>query len=154
MLRCKVTHLLISLFPFHFWQDFLIRSHIQKCEACMSRVASRDEARALIIQEDDVGNFRDLWPAIKTGVVEKKPEKKAILTLNRRWIFAAASIVGVFLVGILLYSILFQIGSLSEQEGEARFQINSIRVGDEPATPFLYQPKDSDMILVWAEKSL
>ena len=154
MLHCKIVTFLLSIVPFKFWQSFLIRSHIEKCEFCMSRVASRDEAKALIIQQDDVGNFRDLWPAIKSGVVEKKPEMKAAFFSHWRWAFAAASIVVVMLAGFLFYTILSQNGTLLEQEGEARFQINSIRVGDEPATPFVYQPKDSDMILVWAEKSL
>ena len=140
-----------------FWckvKDFLIRSHIQKCEGCMSQMASQEDVKTLIIQESDVEDFRDLWPAIKTGVSEKKPEKKAMYSINRRWAFAAASVVAVFLAGFLLFTILSQDGALLDQEGEARFQINSIRVGDEPATPFLYQPKDSDMILVWAEKSM
>ena len=140
-----------------FWckvKDFLIRSHIQKCEGCMSQMASQEDVKTLIIQESDVEDFRDLWPAIKTGVSEKKPEKKAMYSINRRWAFAAASVVAVFLAGFLLFRILSQDGALLDQEGEARFQINSIRVGDEPATPFLYQPKDSDMILVWAEKSM
>lgn len=154
MLHCKFTHLLISLFPFRFWQDFLIRTHVQKCGACMSKMASRDEVKALIIQEDDVKDFRDLWPAVKSGVAAKKPEKKALFSLNRQWVFAVTGLVALFLAGFLFYSRFFQNGILSEQEGEARFQINSIRVGDEPATPFLYQPKDSDMILIWAEKSL
>jgi hypothetical protein len=146
--------LLISLFPFRFWQDLLIRTHVQKCEACMSQVASRDEVKTLIIQEDDVKDFRDLWPAVKTGVAAKKPDKKALFSLNRQWLFVATGLVALFLAGFLFYSLLFQNGILSEQEGKARFQINSIRVGDESATPFLYQPKDSDMILIWAEKSL
>jgi len=140
-----------------FWckvKDFLIRSHIQKCEGCMSQMASQEDVKTLIIQESDVEDFRDLWPAIKTGVSEKKPEKKAMYSINRRWAFAAASVVAVFLAGFLLFRILSQDGAFLDQEGEARFQINSIRVGDEPATPFLYQPKDSDMILVWAEKSM
>ena len=154
MFRCKVVNFLLSIFPFHFWQDFLIRSHVQKCEACMSQMANREEVKALIVQEADVGDFRDLWPAVKTGVAAKKPEKKAIISLYRRWAVAAASLVALFLAGFLFYSLLFRNGTFTEQEGEARFQINSIRVGDEPATPFLYQPKDSDMILVWAEKSM
>lgn len=154
MLRCKVVTFLLSIFPFKFWQGFLIRSHIQKCERCMSREASRDEVEALIVQQDDVGDFRDLWPAIKSGVVEKKPERKAEFSSHWRWAIAATGIVGVFLAGFLVYNFLSQNGTILEQEGEARFQINSIRVGDEPATPFVYQPKDSDMILIWAEKSL
>ncbi len=154
MLHCKALHFLLSIFPFKFWQSFMIRSHIQKCDVCMSRVANRDEVKALIIQQDDVGDFRDLWPAIKSGVVEKKPEIKAEFFSHWKWAIAAASIVVVMLAGFLFYTTLSQNGILLEQEGEARFQINSIRVGDEQATPFIYQPKDSDMILVWAEKSM
>lgn len=153
MFRCKAVKFLLSVFPFHLWQDFLIRTHVQKCEACMSQIASRDEVKALIIQEDDVVDFRDLWPAVKTGVVAKQQEKKAAISLYGKWAFAAAGIVALVLAGFLFYSLLFQNGILTDQEGEARFQINSIRVGDKPATPFLYQPKDSNMILVWAEKS-
>ena len=126
----------------------------EKYEKCKSQMASREEVKASIIQESDVEDFRDLWPAIKTGVEEKQPVKKTSDSINRRWAFAAASVVVVILAGFLFFMILSQNGTILDQEGEARFKINSIRVGDEPATPFLYQPKDSDMILVWAEKSL
>ncbi len=154
MLRCKVVHLLLSIFPFHSWQDLLIRSHIQKCDVCMSRVASRDEAKALVFSEDDVQEFQDLWPSVKTGIVTKDPEKKTRFSINRKWAFASAGIVIVFLAGFLFYNLLFQEGILSGQGGETRFRINSIRVGDEPATPFVYQPKDSDVVLIWAEKNM
>jgi hypothetical protein len=154
MLRCKIVNLLLSLFPFSFWQDFLIRSHVQKCDGCMSRVASRDEVKALIFREDDVQDFQDLWPAVKAELITKEKEKKAGFSVNRRLAFAAAGIVAVCLAGFLFFNLLFRNGIPSEREGEARFQINSIRVGDKPATPFVYQPKDSDMILVWADKSM
>ena len=90
MLHCKVVTFLLSIIPFKSWQSFLIRSHIEKCELCMSRVAGRDEVKALIIQKDDVKDFRDLWPAIKSGVVEKKPEMKAEFFSHWRWVIAAA----------------------------------------------------------------
>lgn len=154
MSRCKTVHFLFSLFPFKFWQSFLIRSHIQNCKQCMSRVASQEEARALIIQQDDVGHFKDLWPAVKSGIVEKRTKKKMKDFSSRRWAYAAVGILAMLLAGFVFYMVLFQNGILLEREGEARFQINSIRVGDEPATPFVYQPKDSDMILVWAEKGM
>ena len=126
----------------------------EKYERCESQMASREEVKASIIQESDVEDFRDLWPAIKTGVEEKQPVKKTSDSINRRWAFAAASVVVVILAGFLFFMILSQNGSILDQVGDARFQINSIRVGDEQATPFLYQPKDSDMILVWAEKGM
>jgi hypothetical protein len=120
----------------------------------MSRAARRDEAKALIIQQDDVGNFRDLWPTVKSGIGEIKQERKAALSLRRRWAFAAACFVVVCLAGVLIFNSLPKDRTLLEQEGEARFRINAIRVMEETATPFVYQPKDSDMILVWAEKTI
>lgn len=153
MLRCKAVKYLFSVFPFPFWQDFLIRMHVQKCETCMRQIASRDEVKALIVQEDDVVDFRDLWPAVKSGIVAKKQEKKTAISLYKKWVYATAGLVALVLVGFLFYSLLIQNGILTDHERDAEFQINSIRVGDKPATPFLYQPKDSDMILVWAEKS-
>ncbi|UCE41731.1 MAG: hypothetical protein JSV17_01685 [Candidatus Aminicenantes bacterium] len=120
----------------------------------MSRVANRDEVKALIVQPDDVADFRKLWPAVKSGIVEKKTGRKTRASFHRRWAFAAVFFVVACLAGVLVINFLSKNGTLLDQEGEARFRINSIRVGDEPATPFVYQPKDSDMILVWAEKSL
>jgi hypothetical protein len=120
----------------------------------MNQVASQDEVRALIIQQDDVGGFSDLWPAIKSGVIEKNKRMEIRDFSHRRWAFAALGVMTVLLAVFLFYTVFFQNGILLKQEGKARFQINSIRVGEEPATPFIYQPKDSDMILVWAEKNM
>jgi hypothetical protein len=108
----------------------------------------------LIIHEREVEGFRDLWPAIKVGVRETKPKRKEKDFINWRWAFASAGILVVFLAGFFLVTTLFQNGPLLDRDGEAKFQINSIRVGNEPATPFLFQPKDSDMIFVWAEKGM
>ena len=154
MFWCKVNYFLLAIFPFRSWQSFLIRTHIQNCEGCRKQLASREEVKDLIILESEVEGFRDLWPAIKSGIAEKAPEKKAKYPVNRRWAFAAASLAVVILAGIVFLLTLSQNGALLDQEGQVRFQINSIRVGDEPATPFVYQPKDSDMILVWAEKNM
>jgi hypothetical protein len=120
----------------------------------MIRVASRDEVKALIVQQEDLGDFRDIWPAVKTGIIEIKPERKAEFPFHRKWAVAAVCFVVVCIAGILILNFFPKNRPLLEQEGEVRFRINSIRVGEESATPFVYQPKDSDMILVWAEKSL
>ena len=143
-----------SLVPFKPWQNFLIHSHIQGCRECMSRLASREEVMALIIRERDVEDFRELWPAIKAGVAAKNPKRKFELFSSRKWAFIAAGVITAFLAVYLLVGTLSRNGAILIQEGEVRFQINSIQVGGESATPFLYQPKDSDMILVWAEKGI
>jgi len=127
---------------------------MEKDEREKSRVAGRDEVKAVIVQQDDVKGFRNIWPAVKAGILEKKSERKMVASFYRRWIYAAAGIVAVILAGLFFYTVLLKNGTGFRHEGEARFRINSIRVGDEPATPFVYQPKNSDIILVWAEKSM
>jgi len=154
MFLCKFVYFWFSLFPFKPWQDFLVRAHIHKCLSCQDRVASLDEVKALLIHESDVQSSRDLWPDVKSAIIAKKPEKHAFLAGYRRWAFAAAGLMAILIAGSLFYTVLVQDRGLTEQEEGVRFQINYLRIGDEPATPYLYQPKDSDMIIVWAEKSL
>jgi len=129
-------------------------SKMETGEKEKSRVAGRDEVKAVIVQQDDVRDFGDIWPAVKAGILEKKPERKMEASFYRKWIFAAAGMAAVIFAGFFFYTILLKDRTGFRQEGEARFRINSIRVGDEPATPFVYQPKNSDIILVWAEKSM
>jgi hypothetical protein len=126
----------------------------RKKEGREEQIASRDEVKAFIFQQDEVKDFPDLWPAVKSGISEKKPEGRKEVSFYRRLVFATSGIAAVLCAGFLFYAILSKSGTHQKQEGEARFRINSIHVGDEPATPFVYQPKDSDMILVWAEKSI
>lgn len=154
MFLCKIVDFWFSLLPFRPWQDFLISAHIQKCPACQAQLASAEEVKALLIHESDALDSRDLWPDVKSAIVAKKPEKRAFLAGYWRWTFAAAGLMAILIAGSLFYTVLVQNGGLTEQQEGARFQINYLRVGDEPATPYLYQPKDSDMIIVWAEKSL
>jgi len=154
MFLCKIVHFWFSLLPFRPWQDFLIRTHIQKCPACQAQLASAKEIKALLIRESDAQDSRDLWADMKSAIIAKKPEKRAFLAGYRRWAFAAVGLLAILIAGSLFYIILVQNGGLTEQQENARFQINYLRVGDEPATPYLYQPKDTDMIIVWAEKSL
>jgi hypothetical protein len=151
--RCKIVHFLFHKMPLKLWQDFLIRAHIQRCENCLSRLASAEEVKTLLVQGSEVKEFRDLWPAVKAGIAKKEPLRFTQAGRRWRWGLAAAGLAAVVLIGILTFRVLGPGGS-PENKGEGRFQINHIRVQDAPASPFLFQSKGSDMILIWAEKAL
>jgi predicted anti-sigma-YlaC factor YlaD len=153
MLRCNIIHFLMSVFPLKIWQGLLIHSHVDKCETCRGKLASLDEVKTSLYQESDVENFREIWPDVKAVIIDKKAEKKAFFPTWLKWASATAGFVTLILAGVLFYSILIRNGGIAEKNRGEYFRINSISVGDEPATPFLYQPQDSDMIIVWAEKS-
>lgn len=153
MLRCKIVHFLFSLFPLKIWQNFLIGFHVEKCEACRRELAGQDEIKALLYQESDVEDFREIWPDVKEKIVVSVGKRKALFSTRLNRAVATGSLMILILAGALFYSVHIRGGGSAEQSPGNNFRINSIRVGDEPATPFLYQPQDSDMIIVWAEKS-
>ena len=154
MLRCKIIQFLSTAIPLKVWQDFLLHSHVYRCEACSRRLATLDEVNAVLYPESDVEEFGEIWPAVKSGITDKKVERTGFSAFRPRWALVTAGLVVFLVAGVVFYSILLHNGGSGERNREGNFQINSIRVGDKPATPFLYQPQDSDMIIVWAEKSL
>jgi hypothetical protein len=154
MLRCKIIQFLSTVIPLKVWQDFLLHSHVDRCETCRSKLATREEVKSVLYQESDVEDFREIWPAVEAGINIKKAEKKGFFPIGLKWALPAALLALLIVAGIVFTPILQRNGGSGEQNQGAKFQINSIRVGNEPATPFLYQPQDSDMIIIWAEKSL
>lgn len=152
MFLCKFVHFLFSAFPLKSWQDFLIRTHLYTCTACRNRLASHEEVKAVTFQEGDISSSKDLWAEVETAIKKERTEKHAAFRLSWKWVFAGASLVAILIGGFLIFNILIRNGGNLEEDA-MRFQINYIRVGSEAATPFLYQPKDTDMIIVWAEKN-
>lgn len=151
MLRCKSINFLFSLIPVKRWQDYLIRSHIQKCPCCLEKMASAEEVKLLIVQEGDLENLSGLWAAVKLRLSEEKREKPRLV--RRRWAWVAATVCFFVAVGALTWLYNNSLRNIPGGKISERFQIHYIRVGNEPARAYLYKPHDSKMIIVWAEKS-
>jgi hypothetical protein len=151
-----MADLFFGLFPIRIWRDFLIGLHIGKCPRCQSRLVSREEARALLVRAGDLsGAAQNLWPGIRSAI---RKEKSVRLPARVRtgwkwgWAWGAAAV----LAGVTGFWLLRSSGvpklSLSNATGPDRFELEYVRVGGETANAYVYQPRDSDMVLVWAEK--
>jgi len=153
MLRCRIINLLFSIFPLKIWQGFLHQKHIQGCPVCQEKLASREETKSLLIQESEVGNLEDLWPKVKVQLTREK--RKERLFRLPRWGLAvgAVGLLAAVLIGIWLYRP-FALDKPSEEELAAGFQIKYIRVDNKPARTYIFQPQDSNMIIIWAEKDI
>ncbi len=158
MFRCKVIDFAIKVFQSKVWQDFLIRHHIQKCPVCQARLASVEEAKPFLIQEGEVGSTERLWPAIKARLHEKRGKRRIVHLPRPRmrwaWIVGIASLIAVVVLGVWLYTILTTAGVPGDEDLVERFQINYIRVENKPANAFVYWPKGTEMVIVWAEKNI
>ena len=158
MFRCKMIVFLVRAFPMKSWQDFLIRLHIQKCPACQAQLASAEEARLFLIQEGEVGSTGRLWPAIKARLSDRKELERIVLRPRprRRWAWTAgiAALVVAVVLGIWLYTVLIPVKTPGDEDLVERFQINYIRVENKPVHTYVYWPKGTEMVIIWAEKTI
>ena len=135
------------------WQDFLFRHHIQACPSCQRDLATVDETKPLLIQEEEMDVPEDLWLAIKAGL--KEAEKKVRFLLHPGWKWATAAAGILVIIGLGLW-VLFGGFPGKRPVGEhlvERFQIKYIRVEDKPAKTYLYTLNEPKIVFIWAEKN-
>ncbi len=153
MFRCRMVNFLFSIFPLKIWQDFLLQKHIQNCPACQESLASLEEAKSLLVQEGEVGDLEGLWPKVKDQLPKEKRKERLFSQPRWGWAVGAACLLIVVLLSIWFYQ-LVPPGKTPEEDITSPFQIKYIRIYDEPARTYLFQPQDSNMIIVWAEKDI
>jgi hypothetical protein len=155
MASCKTVNVLYSVVPSGLFRDFLIRTHIERCQHCQARLVSRREAEALFVKPGDLGTVAELWRRIerRAGPGTLIPERKPIWL---RWEWAAGAVTLLLVAAAsfwLLRGIQTEKMSADLIRPVDRFEISYINVGGAPAQAYIYQPHGSDMIIVWAEKS-
>jgi hypothetical protein len=153
MIRCKVFYLWVAALPFNGLKDRMISRHMGRCPSCRESLASREEIRRILVQEEDIGGLDGLWPGME-GKLNRPARRDSRSGRRKGWILgftAAGALAGVF-AGVLVFNIFLTRFSPSLRQGGS-FEIHHIRVDNRPARTFIVKPPESDMILVWAEKS-
>ncbi len=153
MFRCRMVNFLFSIFPFKIWQNFLLQKHIQNCPACQENLASLEETKSLLIQEEEVGGLERLWPKVKLQLTKEKRKERLFRLPRWGWAVGAAFLLIAIVLGIWFYQ-LAPPGKTPEEDITSPFQIKYIRIYDKPARTYLFQPQDSNMIIIWAEKNI
>jgi anti-sigma factor RsiW len=159
------------ILPFYSWKDALIRGHVERCPDCGRRLATPDEARRALVQAGGVGDTERLRRAVANEIAgldpslvltpgrKGKPETSgiAVSPAKTAWRWAAAA-GGLFLAVFVTFALVryFQStpasGALAAPDS-GQFQINYVRIADEPAQTFIFKPHDSDVVIVWAGKT-
>ena len=154
MFRCKITEFFFFLIPIKRWRGFLIRRHIQKCPSCLDKTASVEEAKLLLIQENEVDNLEGLWPAVKARLYEDKREEKFSFLRRWKWVYGAVGLLAVIVSSVWLYIAVFPDRGPSDETMTEQFRINHITIENEPARAYIFCPQGSKIIIVWAEKNI
>ena len=150
MWKCRLYEILFSLFPVRAWQDSLIQRHFDRCPACQKKLAGMEEIQSVLLSEDEIGDRMDAWPEFTKAIEEKRGKEKCLRPPYWRLVYGVMVMITVVIAGAWFMFVTKpeRVSDLPE-----RFKINYIRIEDKPARAFLFQPKDSNMIFVWAEKN-
>jgi hypothetical protein len=146
--KCRLYEILFSIFPLKSWQDFIIRHHFDVCPSCQKRPALVEEVRSALLSEEEMQNRKDFWPEFAQAFEESK--KKLVRPPHWRLIYGTVALTAVIIAGAWF---VFVTKPERVSDLHDRFKINYIRIEDKPARAYLFQPQDSNMIFVWAEKN-
>jgi hypothetical protein len=153
MSRCKIVWYAFSLGPVKIWQDFLIRVHIEKCPECQKKLISREAVQGITIREFQCGDADSLWNGFEQKVRRANENNRHVFGPFRRWVYAMAVLL-LFVATAIWFVVSPPLRKARIEESlNEHFRINYIRVEDKPAQAYVYQPQDSNMIIVWAQKN-
>lgn len=164
----KLMELLFRLAPFPSWKAGLLRGHIERCPECERCLASREEARRILVQDRDVRDLDRFWPAISDRIRGIQPSlepnagmaREATARPRAGWHWTAAAS-GLILAVVLTLALVNFLRSPSAPGGAGiaagdvdQVQIHYVRIDNEPAQTFIFKPHDSDVVIVWAGKNI
>jgi hypothetical protein len=154
MSRCKIFEFAFALLPLTKWQDFLLRMHMEKCPKCQETLITQEGVQKITIQETQCGDSDSLWDGFEDKVREAKSAEQQVLSPRLGWTYGIAV---VFMIGAaaLWFVLSPQFRKTRIEESlNGHFKINYVRIENEPAQAYLFQPQDSHMIIVWAQKNI
>lgn len=154
MIRCKFINFLFAVFPVKAFQGFLIKNHFEKCPRCLESQLLVDEAKALFLSEEEAMDLINVWPGIVPKLCEESAEKvRPSFWLRWRWAMGVAGLALFILVGFWFMQTPDSVELALQAPAEEQLQINYIKVEEKPAGAIVYEPQDSEMIIVWAERT-
>ncbi len=155
---CRMVNLAYALLPLSAWRGFLIRRHIETCGRCQALLAGCGEARRLLVSADSQKDGDLLWQKVWRQLGDGRASRS-------RWQHSAESrkiwkwaLGGAALLAVVAVNFWVLRGGRSPEMGAPapsrpdRFDLKYLKIDGEDANAFVYQPQNSDLIIVWAGK--
>ena len=155
-MACKWVRFTYRLLPLPAWRAFLLDRHIDICPRCQAGALDDRAIRPLGVTPADLADEPPLF-AFAAG--RQRPRGKAF---RSGWRYAF----GLFLVAAILWvavaiSHIVPPGTLpqgtvtvTEGEGACVFAVLEAKIGNEPARPIIFKPRQPGMMIVWFEKTI
>ncbi|MFC2161636.1 hypothetical protein ACFLRX_08300 [Acidobacteriota bacterium] len=152
MIRCKIINFLFRVFPVRAFQGFLIKTHFEGCQDCQNSLAKLEETRLFFTMKENTDEMINLWPGIRESLSEGSERKfRTPFVQKWKWALSAASLTVLIVTGFWYLNRVNSTEIAFRQDSDQSFQINYLKVREKPAGTYVYEPIDSEMIIVWAE---
>ncbi|MEW5900092.1 MAG: hypothetical protein AB1715_01375 [Acidobacteriota bacterium] len=160
MSTCKIVNFFSGLIPLKLWRVFFLRVHVDGCPGCQAELASREEVQSLLARAEGMSEWPSLWPRVAGALAgeaakngQTPPGSQQLSRRKWQWALGivmlfAAAVVAFWLLRGIQKSRVKPLGPLEA----TRFELRYVKIGGEPADAFVYQPHDSDMVIIWAGK--
>ncbi len=152
---CKILDLLFKAIPLKSWQAFLVRSHMERCPVCQSRLAGREEARRVLVRPVDLGGLEPFWSKVKSGITAPDVPRRSPAggKALRGPLFAAAAATALAVVlGVWFFRGFTIENAPPIVPAEQKFEVDYVRVDGRPADSYIVRSREPKMTLVWAGK--
>jgi hypothetical protein len=155
MLHSRIIDLVYAILPAKLCKNHVIGRHVDHCPACQAKLAQKEEVRSLFVQADEVSGLDYMWPAIQQKLDKSKVKEGTVQFFAKpakQWAATAAALMLVALVGFWLFRNYKPKGIPITEEAQG-FKLDYLKIENQPARIFLFQPQDSNIVIVWAEKN-
>jgi hypothetical protein len=153
MIPCRLVSALLVIIPFRRLQENLLSHHAERCPCCEAKLLSKHETRPWLIEENDIQDDPDFWSTVEDKIrrdaSEKIPRPMAKLPVSLRWAAIAALFIST-VAGFWFFRNSSPEGISPETHNLMRFRLNYIRIDGAPVEPVVIQPRDTDLVIVWA----
>ncbi len=148
---CRLYRWLFAALPLPGLRARLIARHLGSCPACASRLAGDDALRRRLPPPAWLREVPDLWPRIAAEIVRREAAASPQPGSFPRLGWAVVATLAAMLFMPLLH-MLRRPAPPAVNTPPASFALLSASIDGQPATPYVFQAPDSDLVIVWLEK--
>jgi hypothetical protein len=154
-MACSWVRFAYRIVPLPAWRAFLLDRHLDGCPTCQGAALDDDAIRSLGVTPAGLESEPPLFPF---AAGHAAPRSGAF---RFRWSYAYGVVLAAAILGTAVgISLLVPIATLptgtvtiSEAGDDVHvFAVLAARIGDEPARPVVFKPRQPGMTIVWFEK--
>lgn len=155
MNACRIVDFLSRMPLIRPWTGRIVERHLEKCRACAALLLSRDKAKSLLVDAAWAGRLEPIRIDAASASLPVASRRRRRMAGRLSWFPAlsgAAAVLALVVSGFLMLDRLPTPAENGPPAADDGFRISYIKIGGEPANAFIFQPRESDMVIVWAER--